>query len=191
MGVFKYFILVGVRRMLTKLKTPMAAVALCAMPMMASAATVNLVDGGTNTIQLGDNYEYLTTVTTPGAGSREFTLIASSQIALASSFVALEFTGVFDNLRYFIVTAAGQIDATPEVVSGPVRSYSLDTIFDSLNGYTQTVKVTWDDVDVALGNTTAQFNIQAVPSEVPVPAAGLLLISALGGVAALRRRRKA
>lgn len=177
--------------MLTKIKTTLATVALCAMPMMASAATVNLVDGGTNTIQLGDNYEYLTTVTTPGAGSREFTLTASSEIALASSFVALEFTGVFNNLKYFIVTAAGQINATAEVASGPVRSYSLDTIFDSVNGYAQTLKVTWDGVNVKLGSTTAQFNIQAVPSEVPVPAAGLLLISALGGVAALRRRRKA
>lgn len=177
--------------MLTKFKTTLAAVAFIALPMVASAATVTLVNGGTTAIQLGDNYEYQTTVTTTGAGSREFTLTSSGQVAVASSFVALEFTGVFTNLKYFLVTALGQVDTTPGMAGSFVRTSSLDTIFDSVNGYTQTLKVTWDGVALNNGNTTAQFDIQAVPSEIPVPAAGLLLISALGGVAALRRRRKA
>jgi len=36
-----------------------------------------------------------------------------------------------------------------------------------------------------------QFFLQSVPAAVPVPAAGLLMIGGLGGLAAVRRRRKA
>lgn len=43
----------------------------------------------------------------------------------------------------------------------------------------------------AAGGTKPEFDFQVFATPVPVPAAGLLLIGGLGGLAALRRRRKA
>jgi hypothetical protein len=61
-----------------------------------------------------------------------------------------------------------------------------------VNGLSQTLNISWSGIlDGEGDDSTASFNIQAVPSEVPVPAAGLLLLGALGGVAGLRRRKKA
>lgn len=178
--------------MFMNFKTVLAAAAIAAMPVYASAASVDLIPNATNQIELGNDYEYQETVRT-GAGSTVFDLSATppSALALAAKFVTLEFTGMFQGLQVFLTNNMGQVNATKVIDSDIVRSFSLDTIFNDENGFDQTLTVAWSGVTVESGTDgVAQFNIQAVPSQVPVPAAGFLLLGALGAAAAVRRRRK-
>ncbi len=162
----------------------LSVAAALALPSMASAVTLNT---GYNTIVVDESYFYTETAIT-GGGSRQFVLDASpATLALRGEFNTLEFNGLFQGLSVTLTTLMGTTAAvlTPGVGNSQVAN--LDTIFDSVNGLVQTLDIVWTGVT----GTGAGIQIQANTSAVPVPAGGLLLVSALGGIAALRRRKSA
>lgn len=177
--------------MLTKFKTTLAAIALIALPMMATAAPMQLNEGASTLIELDNTYSYSNTALT-GAGSLTFDLTATppSQLELKTRFSVLEFTGTFVGLVIQLTTGEGVEFATLTNTLGDVSEFALNTIFNNDRNFTQTLNISWTDVMTG-DSAQAGILIQSTPSAVPVPAAGLLLLSALGGVAALRRRRKA
>jgi len=61
----------------------------------------------------------------------------------------------------------------------------LQTLFDAPDRLTQKLTVGWSSFD----GDSIQVSLQV--AAVPLPAGGLLLLTALGGVVALRRKRKA
>jgi len=59
------------------------------------------------------------------------------------------------------------------------------------NGAFSFAPVTGDTITLTAGSTDRTYSLQATVAAVPLPAGGLLLIGALGGLAALRRRKMA
>jgi hypothetical protein len=173
-------------------KTLAAAVAFAALPMTSFASTILVEGGATNLIELGEEYAFAEVVAGSAADSRTFELEAAESLALDAEFVTLEFTGEFQDLEISITTDSGTSFASLTEEFGAGTFFALNSIFNSVNGLSQTLNISWSGIlDGEGDDSTASFNIQAVPSEVPVPAAGLLLLGALGGVAGLRRRKKA
>ena len=180
---------------MSKLKAIGLAIAMAVAPMMASAAVIQMIDGGVTPVTVGDTLYYAENGINGGADSRVFTLtsVPISQSNLAAEFTTLEFTGLFQGLSIQLTNNLGTFAAS---LIGPNANntgdlYGLSTLFNAINGFTQTLSVTWTGINTASnGGNAAGLLIQAVPSAVPVPAAGFLMIGALGGLAALRRRRK-
>ncbi|MGB3247408.1 MAG: VPLPA-CTERM sorting domain-containing protein [Sulfitobacter sp.] len=177
--------------MFIKLKIVAAAAVLAILPMVASATPMLFNEGGSTLIELDNTYSYSKTQLT-GAGSLSFELTATppSQIALETRFSVLEFTGNFANLVIELTTGEGSENAAFVGSVAQISEYSLSTIFNASRTFTQNLYISWDDV-TAGPSAQAGILIQGTPSPVPAPAAGLLLLGALGGVGALRRRKKA
>lgn len=175
--------------MVTKFKHMAAATALALTPVVGSAASIHLVEGGTaNEFTVGDELLYAQTGLGPAAGSLTFSLdaIPPTEAELSAQLNTLEFTGTFNNL---VITLDGEA-ATLVGTFTNTTLYEVDSIFNSTNGFTQELVISWDSVSPAEG-ISAGINIQGVVAAVPVPAGGLLLISALGGIMVLRRRKAA
>ena len=181
--------------MIDKIKMFAAAIAIAMLPMMASAVPVTLIEGGaSNAINLNNEYGYAELVSGNTSETRIFQLNATppSQVALGAEFATLEFTGLFQNLVIKVATNMGDVFATLASTAGNVKFFQLNTVFNNDNGFSQSLEISWSGVANAAGqDALASFNIQALPSQVPVPAAGFLLLGALAGFGALRRRKKA
>lgn len=83
---------------------------------------------------------------------------------------------LLDGVEQFSLTGAG-----PFGFSGHVDNSVLVTIGD----------VAFDEIVIGADHRAFEFSNMQTLSQVPVPAAGLLLAGALGGLAALRRRKAA
>ena len=177
--------------MFFKLKVAIVAAIVSLMPALTSAASMSFNEGGSTLIELENTYSYAQAGLT-GSGSLSFELTATppSELELATEFSILEFTGNFVNLMIQLTTGEGVEDATLLSSNGNVTAFKLDTVFNASRTFTQNLLIKWDDV-TAGPSAQAGVLIEAIPSQVPVPAAGLLLLGALGGVGALRRRKKA
>lgn len=66
-----------------------------------------------------------------------------------------------------------------------------DVVGLDLSGFGSITRLLFDDSSTAAGVGYANFSFDQVAAPVPLPAGGLLLIGALGGLAALRRRKLA
>ena len=163
-----------------------------AVASQASAATVTLTDGGTvNPLVATDVYLYEEVLdASGGAGTRSFTFVASKDnapitLGAAAAHLTLvgDLTGAF--MSWFDGTTTTSIALTP-VILGAGRAYigNLSTLFTSPDKLVQTVSIGWDSF-----NGPVQLSLQV--AAVPLPAGGLLLIGAIGGLAALRRRKTA
>ncbi len=127
-----------------------------------------------------------------------------------TDFGTLNTTNGSDNLSnaFFSVTSnAGNTSGTWSLISGfsfdPTKIYAL-VLKGGSNGSiaykldTSFTSGDWTNADIPLnggGNTPGLSNIRLYStgplSTIPLPAAGWLLIAGLGGLAAMRRRRKA
>ena len=178
--------------MFTTLKIAVTAAALAILPAVTSAAPLLLNEGGSTLIAIENTYSYAETGITAGPDSRTFTLEATppTPLGLSAEFTTLEFVGVFNDLEITLTNNLGTFDANMTSMSGTSRLFDLSTVFNAVNGFTQLLTISWSSVSESQTGILMQAEPTTVP-EVPVPAAGLLLLTAVGGVAALRRRKKA
>lgn len=168
--------------------------AMSLVPTAVDAATVDVFDGNViNPIALNTTYTYEERITgSTGAVSRSITFVADEADAplpfIASNLTLTGFgtvvnpfmswfdgtstvTAVFDNITFGNTT----------IGVGAV----LATLFEAPNALSQTLSFGWE----SFTGDAIQVSLQVSP--VPLPAGGLLLLTALGGVTVLRRRRKA
>ena len=101
---------------------------------------------------------------------------------MSSDFVGLSVT---------LTNASGTTVIAPTADTANGSIYDLSTIFDS-GDLSQTITISWTGMKDSRTGGRAFIGMQIITSApVPLPAGGLLLFAALGGVAALRRRKQA
>lgn len=165
--------------MFNNFKYMAVAAALAVAPMTASAATL-LTDDGSFAITYGSEF-FGDLKSTGGAG--DFTSTFTSSVdplgAQALATIGPIAFKQFTNLTLSWLSAADMILSTTAIT--PLTT-TLSTVFTAPNE-TQKLRLSWTDSTAGAG-----FDFE-VAASVPVPAAGLLLMTALGGAAALRRRK--
>lgn len=167
------------------------------VPLAAGASTINpasdIANGGTYDM-LGTHFYAEAFTRADGAGFRDFTftnadstgqnlMLSSATVnALSTMFRGgVTFEWLESGLSLFVAQSRRQF-------SGDLDNMIAANSFDTL-------RVTFGDprrrLNAADGGR-AHFSVafEAAPAPVPLPAGGLLLLSALGGIAVLRRRRK-
>lgn len=171
-----------------------AVVALSLMPVMSNAATIAISDGDLiDPIDVSTTYTFEEQLTgNTGAISRMFTFVADpADTPLPVFAVNLTLTGRGTVVGAFMswFDGANTIFATFEdvVLNGSTVGVgaAFTTLFTSPDALTQKLTLGWDSFT---GNS---IQVSTQVSAVPLPAGGLLLLTALGGLAAARRRRKA
>jgi hypothetical protein len=169
-----------------------------ALPFGAGAATLNPA----NTIDDGGSYDMVGAYFFAEAftrsdvgGTREFTFMnlnSNSQNMLLSTATVNTLSAFFKGGITFEWLQSGL-----SLFSGPQTTNFSDSLNNIIaaNG-SDTLRITFGDPkrrDNSSVSDTAHFSVQfdGSPAAVPLPAGGLLLISAIAGIAALRRRRLA
>lgn len=168
------------------------------LPLLAGASTLNpsndIVDGGSYDM-LGPHFYAEAFRVADVGGVREFTFTNSDDtnqnlILTTATVNALStmFTGgvTFEWLQSGLSLFASQ---TMRTFSGELENTIAAGSFDTL-------RVSFGDPEQrpnASTNGKSNFSLafDSAPATVPLPAGGLLLLGALGGIAALRRRRNA
>ncbi len=155
-----------------------------------SNATLGSIDAHS-----GDKYVELDSHPGPGSNStmqQDVTLSVGRY--LLSFFYSPRTSSTGDNTINFAVTN----DATSLVsgsVSGPNATYKVGfwTQVDAFFNVTKAGTYALTFAAAGTENTLGGFidDVSITPAPVPVPAAGLLLLGGLGGLAALKRRRRA
>lgn len=174
-----------------KLKSCIAAFAVAMLPAMASAATI-MSDGVVYDITSDDEFNFTGYTSDKDAADDMFTFGFMSGGATGATSFSVSLDGVNPDLESLTATWSSEINGGGTIyntetvaVTGPVASIlSFGTDFSI--GDPQWLTVSWmgeSDEDNAL--------ISVEVAAVPVPAAGFLLLGGLGGIAALKRRRKA
>lgn len=161
--------------MLAKLKYAVAAVALSLAPVSASALTFYSVPGyvvGGGTYEIGSGLQKVNALSVNGEAAGSFTITVANNLASLARF-SFDFGSLFFNTTFPSYTIA--YDGT--IVTAPFTT--------SLAGGES------KDIVVSYGTLGAGDRFAATLSSVPVPAAGLLLLGALGAAGALRRRKPA
>lgn len=157
----------------------------------ANANAVTVIDNGDSVIiGPGGDTEFIGNVTSSGGAGMwqvEFSAGADPLFSTASATIGNIVAGTFTNLvMQWIAVSDGVVLASAPIVV-PVTTLSTTFTDNGMMGRDdnpQYLKISWDDSLFGAG-----FDVEV--SAVPLPAGGLLLLTALGGVAALRRRRKA
>lgn len=184
--------------MFSRLKYLAVAAALAMAPLGASAATLNpansIVSAGSYDIDLGPYFFGVAMQAVDGALVYTFSFTnfsATSQTFGASVATVLQSTATFLGG----MTAAWSNGDNVAIAQGfggigdPSRTRGF-AIFTQLSaGETDTLTLSFGDtVNTIRGG---QAGLQMTVAAVPLPAGGLLLLGALGGIAALRRRKTA
>ena len=165
-----------------KLKTAIVAVAMLLTPVVANAVTI--VNGGGSYDITSDNlFVGVAKDTDGGAGSYSVNFISPLDPVQgkANASVTPRIGGLFQNLTMsWVDSATNTILATTAVTAGVSN---LTTTFTAPR-LSQNLVFSWTG---STANVGFDFDVSAVP----VPAAGLLLLTALGGLGFARRRKTA
>lgn len=169
--------------MFSRLKYLAVAAVVAMAPLGASAATV-MIDGDSLTIGQAENEFVGFVLGNGGAGSWAVEFITDTDPVDAGAFATLGgFTaGSFVGLTMSWRDAANVVLSTVNISAA--GNYLLSTVFTVPN-LTQSLVFNWTGSKRGTG-----FDVE-VAATVPLPAGGLLLLGALGGIAALRRRKTA
>ena len=124
-----------------------------------------------------------------GAGSWEvrFNSLVDPLYGLANASVTNIVAGTFSNLVMSWVAVSDGFVLDSIVVTPPIVSLSTKFTTSGILGgddIDQWLRFTWDN---SLDGASFDFDVTISP--IPLPAGGLLLIGALGGLAVLRRRK--
>lgn len=156
------------------------------------AATVDLVAGGTvSPVNPSDSYVYDEILEgAGGAGSRSFTFVvdgSDAPLPMTAAAAHLRLTGnlVGAFLSWFDGTTTTTVNLDPIIYYGMPYMWTgaLQTLFTSPDKLTQTVTIGWTSY-------RGPIQLSLAVAAVPLPAGGVLLLGALGGLAMVRRRRK-
>lgn len=174
-------------------KTFLGAVAALALVIpggAAYAATVTLSNGDViNPLDVGDEYLFETLLSGPGGpGSVSFTFTALAAdaplpvLASTANVIGGTLTGAYMTWFDGVNTYSGTLTSFGSPVFAIIGQAS--TLFTDPSALTQVLTFGWTGRS---GSSQVSVRVSAVP----LPAGGLLLIGALGGLAALRRRKMA
>lgn len=174
----------------TKIMAAAVGLGLAVMaPVMASAVTLS----STNNINVGGSYDLLAGPyffhadysNADVAGVYDFIFTNSSatdQHTAVSIGTVLQSTLKFLGGVTVTWLTGGNTTTVPE---GTVGTFTLDTLIGA--GGSDTLRVAFGDPTTTIPN--GRGSVDLTVAAVPLPAGGLLLVGALGGIAALRRRK--
>ena len=171
------------------------AAAAVTLAFVGAGSAATLTPGpGSNAIIVDESYDFATAIVPNSAGSLVFNLdvaAADAPILAEAAIGTVELSSDFVGLSVTLTNASGTTVIAPTTTTASGSIYDLSTIFDS-GDLSQTITISWTGVTDARPNGRALIGMQIITSApVPLPAGGLLLFAALGGVAALRRRKQA
>lgn len=180
--------------MLNFLKTSAVAAVVATAPLAASAVTI--VDGGSTLITESETYTGIVVANGgPGMWIHKFEAeFGSATSATADVSVVSDVRDTFNNangrstLRVQWLAADGMMVLENDRIN--TLSTQLSTGFGDDPDNIRYLKFRWNASEAGNGfDFSVDVDVEDV-APIPVPAAGLMLLTALGGAAALRRRAK-
>lgn len=165
------------------------------IPLSATGSTVNpdsdIASGGVYNIFTPHFYAEAFK-TEDGAGAREFTFVNDDPLSVTLLLTTATVNALAAMFKGGVTFA--WLESGNSIHVGAQKRYfsgELDTMI--AGGGIDTLRISFGDPKTRVGfpdGGIAHFSIETVaaPSPVPLPAGGLLLLGALGGIAALRRR---